>query len=59
MSKKRSFSRIDGHDCSCSMVGLSICLLNTGVENGLYKGVTEFPLIPVHKYDQKQGQLVL
>ena len=42
MSKKGSLSRIDGDVCCCSMVGVSICPSNTGVENELFKGVTGF-----------------
>ena len=40
VSKKSLVSRIDGNVGCCPMVGVSIYLSNTGVENGLFKGVT-------------------
>ena len=35
-----SFSRIDEYVSCCPMVGVSICLSNTGVDIGLFKEVT-------------------
>ena len=43
MSKKSGFSIIDGVVYCCPMVEVSICLSNSGVENGLFKGVTGVP----------------
>ena len=55
MSRKSSFSRTGGDVC-CQLVRVSICLFDTEVVSGLFKGVTGVPVIPVHKHDQKQGQ---
>ena len=43
ISKKSWFSIIDGVVCCCQIVEVSICLSNSGVENGLFKGVTGVP----------------
>ena len=40
VSKKSSFSRIDGDVCCCPMVGVSISPSNLGAESGLFNGVS-------------------
>ena len=40
VSRKNSFSRIGEDVCCCPIVGVSIRLFNTGVDNGPFKGVT-------------------
>ena len=41
------------------MVGFAICMSNTEVKNGLFKGELEFPVISVHNHGQKQDQFML
>ena len=53
-----SFSRIDEYVSCCPMVGVSICLSNTGVDIGLFKEVTGVSSNSKKHY-QKQGQFAL